>query len=566
MTAPLPGSTLAHLFLDRIRQSNDQVAIQFYDGTELKSRTWNEMADDVFRLVAGLRGLGLQPGDRVAQLAENRYEWIVTDLGLQLSQTIHVPIHAPLAAEQVSFQVNHSGAKAIVVSGCDQWDKLRSVQYELPAGLHVIAFEEKVIEKSQAQAQSALSQSVHCLAPWLLQQDADAGRQLADEATQALSPNSLGSIIYTSGTTGQPKGVMLSQDNLVTNATSTVSAFGMTGDDVRLNFLPLSHIFARTCDLYTWIANGSQLCLATSRDSVLADCQWSKPTLISGVPYFFDRIRRYLIEQGLDQQVGSLRALLGGEMNVCCSGGAALPDHVFDFYEMQGVPILQGYGLTETSPVISLSSPTEFRRSASGKAIKDVEVAIADDGEIITRGPHVMQGYWQDEAATAEVMKDGWFHTGDYGAIDEDGYVSITGRKKELIVTAAGKNVAPVLLESLLTEDPLMEQVLVVGDNRNFLTALIVPNWEAVQRELPQMQSHAITDPAARTAPEVQQLFDQRIEACLACVSYHEQVRKHTLLARPFSIELGEMTPKLSLRRTIIHEHFADEIEAMYRK
>jgi long-chain acyl-CoA synthetase len=326
----------------------------------------------------------------------------------------------------------------------------------------------------------------------------------------------------------------------------------------------LSHIFARTCDLYTWLPAGLQLCLARSRDTVLDDCQWAQPTVLSGVPYFFDRVARVLREQGLDRQPDGLRRLLGGRIKFCGSGGAALPDHLFDLYQRFGVPILQGYGLTESSPVISVSRPDAFRRGASGQALTGVEVRIAEDGEIVTRGPHVMQGYWRDEAATADVVVDGWLHTGDLGRIDEDGFVYITGRKKELIVTAAGKNVAPVLLESLLTEDPLIDQALVVGDGRNYLAALIVPNWDAVRAELPEL---AAAGPAElRGSAEVVALFQRQIDQRLACVSYHEQVRKFTLLTRPFLLEQHEMTPKLSLRRPIIHEHFRAEIEGMYGK
>ena len=552
------ASTLVHLFLNRVAESADEQAIRFVQKGEIIARTWNQLASDVFKVVAGLTELGVQPGERVAHLAENRYEWIVTDLAIQSSQAIHVPMHAPLAAEQVLYQIEHSGARAILLSGAEQWSKLQSIESALPVHLRVIAFDAEVPE-------TILGHPTLAFQDWLAQDSADTGRELANDCVSHLDEQSLGTILYTSGTTGQPKGVMLTHRNLVSNAEGTVQAFGMTGKDVRLNFLPLSHIFARTCDLYTWLVTGSELCLATSRESVMGDCQWSKPTLISGVPYFYDRIRRYLIEQDMQDTPGVLQGAMGGNIQWCCSGGAALPDHVFDFYAERDVPILQGYGLTESSPVISVSSPNAYRRGASGLAIQDVEVKINDAGEIITRGPHVMKGYWQDPEATSAMIHDGWLHTGDLGHIDEDGFVYITGRSKELIVTAAGKNIAPVLLESLLTEDPLIEQALVIGDGKNFLVALIVPSWEQVRREIPDT-TFKPDDRSSRTAPEIIELYERQIATRLSCVSYHEQVRKFVLLDRPFSIEKGEMTPKLSLRRTIIAEHFADEIEGLYKK
>jgi long-chain acyl-CoA synthetase len=357
---------------------------------------------------------------------------------------------------------------------------------------------------------------------------------------------------------------MLTQRNLASNCLGTLAAFGCGKDDLRLNFLPLSHIFARTCDLYVWIASGTRMALAESRDTVIADCQAARPTVLSGVPHFYDRVYRGLVAKGVADQPGILKAVLGGEITKCCSGGAALPDHLFDYFHGQGVPLLQGYGLSESSPVITLSSPTQFRRGSVGKAIPDVEVRIASDGEILTRGPHVMRGYYANPAATAEVLNDGWLATGDLGRLDDDDYLYITGRKKEILVTLGGKNIAPVLLESLLTQDPLILQALVVGDGRPCLSALIVPNLEALRFHLMERSLGGLTDAEAIVHPEVLAIYRARIDTQLAGVSPYEQVRKFTLLPRAFSIEAGEMTAKLSLRRKEIEKHFAAEIAALY--
>jgi long-chain acyl-CoA synthetase len=387
---------------------------------------------------------------------------------------------------------------------------------------------------------------------------------LARRAVDTVKPEALATILYTSGTTGEPKGVMLTQRNIVSNARAATEGFEMSAEDRRLNFLPLSHIFARTCDLYTWLEAGYELALAESRESVIADCAAFRPTLLNGVPYFYDKVRRTVIDQG--NKPDALRNLLGGDIRLCCSGGAALPDHVFDFFWENEVPLLQGYGLTETSPVISMSSPDHVRRSASGRAIRDVEVRIADDGEILSRGPHIMVGYYNKPEATAEVIRDGWFHTGDLGRVDEEGFVYITGRKKEILVTSGGKNIAPVYLESLLTEDPLILQAVVFGDGRDYLSALIVPNTAALQQELEQRGKQMPPAAEVLTHADVLAIFDEHIQNQLRNVSYYEQIRKFRLMNRGFTIDSGELTPKLSLRRKIIEANCREQIESMYKK
>jgi long-chain acyl-CoA synthetase len=383
---------------------------------------------------------------------------------------------------------------------------------------------------------------------------------------ETLKPDDLATILYTSGTTGEPKGVMLSHRNLVSNAVATLEAFSMQADDLRLTWLPLSHIFARTCDLYGWIAAGSQLALAESRDTVLANCAELRPTLMNGVPYFFDKVRRVLCDKGLADVPGKLAETFGGRIRFLCSGGAALPDHVARFYLDRGVKLAQGYGLTESSPVISLSTETAFKVGTVGRAAPGVEIQIAGDGEVLCRGPNVMLGYWNKPQETAETIRDGWLHTGDLGELDLDGYLKITGRKKELIVTAGGKNVAPVLLESLLTEDPLIAQAIVIGDGRNYLTALIVPNFETLKHEL-SARGEQYTFPAEwLDKPLVRELFAERVKQRLEGLSSFEQVHKFTLLERPFAPESGELTPTLKLRRGVILERNGDLIEAMYRK
>lgn len=539
----------------RLEGDADRVAIRFKHRGTPRQRTWREVVHEACQQAGTLRAAGVQTGDRVVQISENRYEWIIADLAIQIAQAIHVPVHAPLTGNQIAFQIRDSGARVVLLSTPEQAAKLDAVAEQLPGDLRLFSFEPCSLRGRPIELWPEAGSDGH-----------RAATDVLDAAIDHLTPDSLATILYTSGTTGEPKGVMLTQRNLTTNVVGTIAAFGMSPDDVRLSFLPLSHIFARTCDLYTWLAVGSQLALAESRETVVADCATIHPTILNGVPYFFDKLRRVLCDQGRDQEPGALRALLGNEIRHCCSGGAALPDHVFDFFWQQGVPLLQGYGLTETSPVISLSTPTHYRRSASGRALPGIEVRIADDGEILTRGPHVMPGYYKNERATAEVLRDGWFHTGDLGRLDGDGFLSITGRKKELIVTSGGKNIAPVYLETLLTEDPLILQALVVGDGRNYLAALLVPDMDNLRAELTSLGLPWSSADAALASARVRELYEQRVRTRLTGVSHYEQVRTFTLVSRGFSIEQGELTPKLSLRRDVIGRHFAAEIEAMYAK
>jgi long-chain acyl-CoA synthetase len=357
---------------------------------------------------------------------------------------------------------------------------------------------------------------------------------------------------------------MLTHGNLVSNTLATIGAFGIQPSDLRLCFLPLSHIFARTCDLYTWIARGSELGLAQSRETILHDCVRLGPTMLNGVPYFYERVHRYLVQQGLADKPGSLLRILGGQVRLCCCGGAALPDNLYDFWRQHGIPLLQGYGLTETSPVISLNSLSHERRGTVGRPVEHVEVRIADDDEVLVRGPNVMSGYWRDDEATRAIIFDGWLHTGDLGSLDADGYLVITGRKKDLIVTAAGKNIAPAYLERLLTEDPLIAQAVVIGDGRNYLTALIVPDPDELKSHLPRLRVLPLSKRWVLNHPRVRRMYRERIDERLHHVSRHEQVRRFYLMDRGFTPETGEMTPKLSLRRALIQQNCASIIERMY--
>lgn len=556
MNEPLQAITLAEMFLRRVDIDPDRSAFHIKRDGAYHALTWRQVSDDVCRVAAALRQLGVCSGDRVIQVSDNRYEWIVVDLAIQLVAAVHVPVHATLSGQQIAWQIVDSEARLVVLSCDEQAGKLQDHAEEFPAALELLSFERCTATIGNATIPT-IEDAVATISP------SDA-KDVRDTALIEGDSDALATILYTSGTTGEPKGVMLTQRNLVSNAVATCSAFQMDRTDVRLGFLPLSHVFARTCDLYTWIARGSQLALADSRESVLADCALLKPTVLTGVPYFFEKVYRRLTEDDVAVDDGILRSALGGNIRVCASGGAALPDHVCQFFHDNGVPLLQGYGLTESSPVITLSTRSAWRPGTVGRTLPGVEVSIAEDGEILTRGPHVMAGYWKNPAATAEVIRDGWLHTGDIGALDADDFLQITGRKKELIVTSGGKNIAPTYLESRLTEDALILQALVVGDGRKFLTALIVPDPDRLKAEIASRSIAVYSAAAALGHPDVQSLYADRIRERLADLSHFEQIGRFTLMDRGFTIESGEMTPKLSLRRKVIEANCAELIEGMY--
>ncbi len=538
-------NTMAAYFWLQVERSSSRTAMLLKRDGTYEPRTWAEVGADVRKLAVTLRELGVEPGACVAQVSENRYEWIVADLALLTLGAIHVPIHSTLSGPQIGYQIRHCGTRCVLVSTPEQAAKIDAVASELSEEIAWLAYDPAVTHiagRAVRPCRAVLDSPDPSSIVW------HPGR-----------PEDIATILYTSGTTGEPKGVMLTQDNLVSNALGVLKVLPQSADDLRLCFLPLSHIFARTCDLYSWVVAGTTLALAESRLTVVADANLVRPTVLNAVPYFYDRIARAIMELGKGGIPGSINELLGGRIRILCGGGAALPEHLFDFFEAQGTPVLQGYGLTETSPVISVSTPAAYRRGASGRPIADVEVRSAEDGEILSRGPHIMAGYYKDPASTSQAIRDGWFHTGDLGHVDEDGFVFITGRKKELIVTLGGKNVAPVLLETLLTEDPLILQAMVIGDGRKYLSALIVPDEEQLSACFPQASR-----PLDLARADVRAVLAARVAERLTRLSHHEQVKRFTLISQPFTIERGELTPKLTLRREIIARQYAAEIAALY--
>jgi len=555
LNMPADSTTLVEILLRRFADGGERDAIRICRDGQIEPVSWNRLAEDVRRAAVVLRDLGVAPGDRVAQLSENRYEWIVADLAILLLGGVHVPLHASLSPGQVAFQIGDSEARAVLASTREQLKKLSKVRKQLPPELRVLVYDKT--RPPRGLQPDRFRDAIDA---------ADAGNaaEIERQATQHVTSDTLATILYTSGTTGEPKGVMLSHGNLATNAQSVLSVYADERQDVRLCLLPLSHIYARTCDLYTFLAAGSILALAQRRETIMADIKLTQPTRLNAVPYFYEKVKGGLENAGAAEQPGSLRRALGERIEMCFCGGAPLPTHVFDFFESQGVPLLEGYGLTESSPVITASGADAYRRGSCGQTIPGVEVRIADDGEILTRGPHVMQGYWKQPDDTALAIEDDWLHTGDLGRVDDDGFLYITGRKKEIIVTSSGKNIAPAMIESLLAADPLVAQAVVFGDNQKYLAAIIVPEPDHLRSEMKRRRIRVWTKRQALAHPEVRELYQAVLDVRLAELSHHEQVRRFRLLGRGFTVESGELTPTLKLRRDQIARNLAQEIEELF--
>jgi long-chain acyl-CoA synthetase len=506
--------TVPGLFEAIVSRRTDRPALGVIEDGQLQWQPWRELAARVQAWAADLVGRGIQPGDRVAQIGANSEGWILADLAIQTAGAVHVPMHISLSPAQVAQQIDHCGAK-IVIADTQCAERIRA---EIGSNVTLASYDE-------------------------LGQTSTSDKLPRDRLPK---PNDLATILYTSGTTGPPRGVMLTQRNVAANAVSTADVLAADDDEIRLLILPLSHIYARTCDLYCWIYRGTRLVIAESRETAVRDCQLAQPTVLNAVPYFYQKLAEGLRAAAERVDAEMLRAALGGAIKMLFCGGAPLAPDIDRFFAERGMPILCGYGLTESSPVITASRPGEYAAGTVGRPLPDVEVRLADDGEILVRGPNVMVGYWENEAETARAIEDGWLRTGDLGAWADNGQLKIVGRKKEMIVLATGKKVAPTVIENLLAASPLIEQCYVLGDGRKCLGALIVPKADR---------------PADGDATA---LFRQEIDRRLVGMAEFEQIGVFTLLDRPFSIDLGEVTPKLSLCRKVIERNFAQEIEAMY--
>lgn len=586
--------TLISMFEESIEKFGNKPALSHKTkGDSYQDISYTELGRSADSLSKGLFSLGINKGDRVAILSENRPEWAISDFGILKAGGVDVPMFSTLTATQVGYILNDSGAKIICVSTDKQLEKVISIRDKVPTLEHIIIYDsidgespDNVIEYEQVCKQGT---------------EGELSKQ------SEVNEEDIATIIYTSGTTGNPKGVMLTHANFISNFNACKTLIDVNETDVLLSFLPLSHVFERLGGHYVPLLSGAKIAYAESPFTVAQNMQEVCPTVMLSVPRLYetmnDRILRAVesgsslkqaifhwgvsvgsavssaIQQGkkpsallqLQQSIADklvfakLKAVTGGKLRFFVSGGAALPKSIAEFFHAAGILILEGYGLTETSPVISLNCPEKWKFGTVGASVPGIEVNIAEDGEILTRGPHVMKGYFNNAEATEEVIDgEGWFHTGDIGIIDEDGFLKITDRKKNIIVLSNGKNVAPQPIESQLVQSPYIDQIMLVGNERKNIAALIVPNFDALKTWASENSLDNSDLSALLNTRDVKLLIQRVIQERLTDFADFEQVRRFALLENEFSQEEDEMTPTLKLKRNVIIEKYGDVIEGMY--
>ena len=577
-------------------------------GGVIEGMASKEAFERVRDISLGLSALGMSRGDRVALVSESRPEWILTDLAIVTAGAVTVPIYPTLSAAQARYILQDSGARLAVVSTRLQLEKIQDVRHQLPQLEAIVVMEPGPSPPSASVLTlDALAERGHTrmTGEW------GTGREFRD-ASRAIRPSDLATIIYTSGTTGEPKGAMLSHASLVSNMYAGAEALDVHQDDVALSFLPLSHAFERMV-AYVYLLRGVTIIFAESFDTIGRDVAAVRPTVFTGVPRVYEKMHARVLEKGA---AGSMpkaalfrwaanvaaargRALLrgrsapplvalqsaladrlvfakvrqgvGGRLRYLVSGSAPLPVEVAEFFHGVGLPIIEGYGLTETAPILTVNPPSAPRAGTVGKAVAGVELRIAADGEILARGPNVMMGYYNKPEATADAIKDGWFHTGDIGAIDADGYLRITDRKKDLLVTSGGKKIAPQPIENVLKRSPLIAEAVVLGDRRKYAAALIVPEFAALERRLKDLgRPLAGASPqgvreALVARPDVIALYQEIVDGLNRELSQFERIKRIALLPREFSMESGELTPSLKVKRKVVEEKWRDHIESLYR-
>ena len=539
--------------------------------------------------------LGVKPGDRVALLAPNCPEWHTADFAINGSGAVTVPIYFNESADRMAYILNHSGAQVLFICGEPQLAKFLQVRGELKDIQQVIVAEVGDTLPSEYLRYETLIATA-------------GGPEIASyrlRAAQVL-PSQLASIIYTSGTTGEPKGVMLTHTNFSSNVSDSCHDLVLKPDtDLGVSFLPLAHVYGRTLD-YMFIFGGCSLAYVPVIENVAQALVEVKPTLLAAVPRFFEKIYARLMEQGskntgakrklfdwsvrLTRKVApwrcgegsatlatklqwvladilvysKVRARTGGRLRVVLSGGAPLSKEMAQFFWAIGIPIYQGYGLTETSPVLTSTFP-ENRVGSAGRPIANVQIRIADDGEILAKGPCVMQGYFKDPEATRAVLsEDGWFSTGDIGFLDKDNYLFITDRKKDLLKTAAGKYVAPQPIENMLKTSPYILNAMVVGDQRKFIVALIVPNPTTVSAKLAEHGLKLASDAELAAHPRSYALIEEEVRRLTAHLAQYETIKRFALLPDDFTFDSGSLTFTMKLKRRVVEKQYRNLIDKLF--
>ena len=565
----------------------DETVAQWKTGGEWKPITAKQMYGRVRAVAEKLQQWGIKRGDRVALVGENRWEWPVIDFAVLAIGAADVPLYQTLTPEQMGYILNNSGAKVLFASTKDQYEKLTKAG-EIGALEHVVVWDDGQFEGAEN-----FSEIMKRAA------ELEARDEAFDALLKSAKPEELASIIYTSGTTGDPKGVMLTHDNMASNLRHSTDDLHIEKGDSSISFLPLSHALARHLD-YAIYAHGGTIAYLPKFDDLPNAMKAVKPTIFLAVPRVFEKVRQAVEGRakgvqkrilGWALRIGGrqkdaiaegrtpktllwkladklvfvkIREAFGGRGKLYVSGGAPLGKETTDWLLSAGIRVIEGYGMTETSPVISRNTFRDYRINTVGKVIPNLEARLAGDGELEVRGSSVMKGYWNNEEATKkEFTEDGWFKTGDIGKF-EDGFLAITDRKKELMKTSGGKYIAPQPVESKLKVDALVSQAALIGDNRKFVSVLISPNFKELE-SWAKKNGVSETDHAKLASdPKVKKMYEGLIQKVNGSLAHFESIKKVTVVPDEWSVEKGELTPSLKLKRRVIVEKYKDQIEKMY--
>jgi len=590
------SDALAQLFLNTVESFPKPDLMLYKEAGEYKPVSTEEFKTRVIHFSLGLRELGLDKEDKLVLLAENSPEWIITDLANLSFGGITVPIYTSLVPEQIKFIIDDSDAKAVVCSDLSLWEKVSSVKDKLNKVQHFIVMGDKTPEGTLS-----LSEVME-----RGEKSYKKNPEVFKELASRIKPEDTASIIYTSGTTGVPKGVMLSHYNFISNSQATAEIIKFTSEDVVLSFLPLSHVLERMVT-FTYLLKGCSIAYAESIETVAENLLEIKPQIMVSVPRVFEKIyakvmdtvlegsalkrkiffwsvkigkeyaQKKLNKERISKWLGFKRSIAaklvfskiiektGGRVRFFVSGGAPLSKDIAEFFYGMGLVVLEGYGLTESSPVISVNTFENLRFGSVGKPIPGVKVKIADDGEILAKGPNIMKGYYKNEEETKEAVKQGWLYTGDIGYLDDDNFLHITDRKKDIIVTSGGKNVAPQLIENRLKTNPFISNVVVIGDRRKFVSALIVPNFEKLEQYA---EASGIKYTSMKDLAENEKIINflmAEVDRYSSNFASYERVKKIILLDRDFEIEKGELTPSLKVKRDIVKDKYREKIDKIYQ-
>jgi len=598
--AELPFHVAARF--DRPTQLRRCVADGFHDFSS------HEFFAQIRALSLSLQGLGVGRGDRVGLVCESRPEWSVADLAIMTAGAVTVPVYPTLSAAQTEFILLDAGVKVVVVSDGAQLAKLREIAPGLPAVTTVIPVVPTLPLPDAAPGGPAIRPMADLISAGKASVAADPGLAAAFEANaRQVQPGDVATIIYTSGTTGHPKGVVLTHHNILSNMYAGNSILQISDADHPLSFLPLSHVFERLV-LYVYLLVGADVSFAESLQTITRDLVRVRPTMMTGVPRVFEKFHHAVLDAVADAPgprkalfhwaiaVGDavsqarlegrrpplwatmqrpladalvlrkIRSRVGGRIRLMVSGSAPLCKTTAEFFYAVGLPIAECYGLTESSPGITANPPWAPRLGTVGVPFPGVEVRIADDGEVLARGPNIMQGYYNRPEETAAALRDGWLHTGDIGHLDGSGYLTITDRKKDLIVTSGGKNIAPAPIELRLKKSPLVSEAVLVGDRRNFPAVLIIPDFVVLEEHLRAAGAPSGTREQLSTRPDVQVIFQALLDEVNVDLAQFEKIKRFALLPKEMTIEGGELTPTMKIRRKIVEQHWAHVIEQLYAR